>query len=93
MKWLTGVLVLILVWMQYSLWFADGGWRDLKRYEYEVKQQQTINNKLLNRNTTLEAEVRDLQSGQDAIAEIARVDLGYIQNGEIYYRFVYTDEP
>ncbi|WP_373701076.1 septum formation initiator family protein, partial [Neisseria dentiae] len=41
------------------------------------------------RNNALQAEVDDLAKGQDAIAEIARVDLGYIQNGETYYRLVY----
>ena len=40
------------------------------------------------RNHALAAEVADLASGEAAIAEIARVDLGYVQSGEIYYRFI-----
>ena len=34
------------------------------------------------------ATMKDLAEGKDAIAEIARVDLGYIQEGEIYYRMI-----
>ena len=34
------------------------------------------------------AEVEDLAHGQEAIAEIARVELGYVQDGEVYYRII-----
>ena len=50
--------------------------------------QETENNMLILRNNALSAEVKDLAEGKDAIAEIARVDLGYIQEGEIYYRMI-----
>jgi cell division protein ftsB homolog len=40
------------------------------------------------RNNALSAEVADLTDGSEAITEIARVDLGYIEQGETYYRLV-----
>ncbi|KZC79327.1 cell division protein FtsB [Neisseria flavescens] len=40
------------------------------------------------RNNFLNAEVEDLAHGQEAIAEIARVELGYVQDGEVYYRII-----
>ena len=53
-----------------------------------VAVQEEKNQALALRNSALAAEVMDLAEGQDAIAEIARVDLGYIQSGETYYRLV-----
>ena len=58
------------------------------RLENKVGVQETENNMLILRNNALSAEVKDLAEGKDAIAEIARVDLGYIQEGEIYYRMI-----
>ena len=58
------------------------------RLENKVRVQETENNMLILRNNALSAEVKDLAEGKDAIAEIARVDLGYIQEGEIYYRMI-----
>lgn len=91
MRWVTWVLVLALGWFQYSLWLSKGGWQDMWHLEQQLAEQEATNQVLAARNRTLAAEVADLASGQDAIAEIARVDLGYIQDGEIFYRFV--DEP
>ena len=88
MKWVTWVLVLALGWFQYSLWLSKGGWRDMWQLEQQVAQQQETNHGLQMRNHALAAEVADLASGEAAIAEIARVDLGYVQSGEIYYRVI-----
>ena len=46
------------------------------------------NQTLTLRNNFLNAEVEDLAHGQEAIAEIARVELGYVQDGEVYYRII-----
>ncbi len=54
----------------------------------QVAVQEEKNQALALRNSALAAEVMDLAEGQDAIAEIARVDLGYIRSGEISYRLV-----
>ena len=88
MKWVTVVLFATLLWFQQSLWLSKGGWRDMWRLQDNVAVQEEKNQALTLRNNALSAEVEDLNNGQDAIAEIARVDLGYIQNGETYYRIV-----
>ncbi len=88
MKWVTLVLIAAITWFQYSLWISKGGWRDMWRLQDKVAEQGEKNQALTLRNNALQAEVDDLAKGQDAIAEIARVDLGYIQNGETYYRLV-----
>ncbi|MDO1509478.1 MULTISPECIES: cell division protein FtsB [unclassified Neisseria] len=89
MKWVTLVLIAAIIWFQYSLWLSKGGWRDMWRLQDKVVEQEEKNQALTLRNGALSAEVEDLAEGQDAIAEIARVDLGYIQDGETYYRLVH----
>lgn len=88
MKWVSLVLLAALAGFQYNLWFSKGGWSDMWQLQSKLEQQEEINHALILRNTALQAEVGDLIDGQEAIAEIARVDLGYIQNGETFYRLV-----
>lgn len=92
MRWVTYVLLLALAGLQYSLWLGKGSWRDMQQLARQAEQQQQANTLLAARNRALEAEVQDLAEGRDAIAEIARVDLGYVQDGETFYRFVYVRE-
>lgn len=88
MKWVTLVLFIAIAYFQYDLWFSKGGWHDMLRLKNEVISQENQNQALTLRNTALAAEVTDLSQGEDAIAEIARVKLGFIQGNEVYYRFV-----
>ena len=88
MKWVTLVLIAALACFQYNLWIPNGGCRNMWHLLARVAVQEEKNQALALRNSALAAEVMDLAEGQDAIAEIARVDLGYIQSGETYYRLV-----
>ncbi|EGV35314.1 cell division protein FtsB [Neisseria weaveri] len=88
MKWVTLVLTFFLALFQYNLWLSKGGWYDMWELQSQAKEQEEKNRALTLRNETLAAEIHDLTHGQEAIAEIARVDLGYIQSGETYYRLV-----
>ncbi|MDO5059526.1 MAG: cell division protein FtsB [Neisseria sp.] len=93
MKWVTLVLTAALVYFHYHLWIAKGGWQDMSQLKDEVAVQEEKNTLLAVRNTALAAEVADLAEGKEAIAEIARVDLGYIEEGETYYRLVKRFKP
>ncbi|MDO4697030.1 MAG: cell division protein FtsB [Neisseria sp.] len=88
MKWVTLILTVALGYFHYHLWIAKGGWQDMSKLKDEVAAQDNKNTALALRNTALAAEVADLAEGKEAIAEIARVDLGYIEEGETYYRLV-----
>ena len=46
--------------------------------------QRDVNQKLEQRNAALDAEVRDLKSGYDAIEERARFELGLVKDGEVF---------
>jgi cell division protein FtsB len=88
MKKLLILLVILLVYLQYSLWFGDGSLQDVWRLHKDVEQQHQQNAVLRERNEALEAEVLDLQQGLEAIEEHAREDLGMIKKGETFYQVI-----
>ena len=88
MKKLLVLLVILLVYLQYSLWIGDGSLQDVWRLHKDVEQQRQENAVLRERNEALEAEVLDLQQGLEAIEEYAREDLGMIKKGEIFYQVI-----
>jgi len=53
-----------------------------------VTRQHEINRKLQMRNAALDAEVRDLKQGHEAIEERARNELGMIKQNEIFFHIV-----
>jgi cell division protein FtsB len=88
MKKLLILLVILLVFLQYSLWFGDGSLQEVWRLHKDVEQQRQQNAVLRERNEALEAEVLDLQQGLEAIEEHAREDLGMIKKGETFYQVI-----
>ena len=91
MRWLRVLLlalVVLLGWLQYRLWFGEGGIRAVETLDARVTQQQRQNEGMKQRNAALVAEVADLKSGEAAIEERARNELGMIRPGETFYRVV-----
>ena len=43
MKWLIPILVLLLVFLQYRLWFGEGGLEEISRLEQRVQEQGEVN--------------------------------------------------
>ncbi len=84
MKWPTWVLVVLLAGLQYPLWFGKGGLLRVWDMERQLAAQRELNQSLEARNASLEAEVRDLKAGLEAIEERARYELGLVKNGEIF---------
>ena len=82
------VLAVLLAWLQYRLWFGKGGQREVDALQDQVTQQAYANTGLKQRNDVLAAEVKDLKSGEAAIEERARSELGMIKPGETFYRVV-----
>ncbi|MDM8559933.1 cell division protein FtsB [Candidatus Parabeggiatoa sp. HSG14] len=85
---LITILFLLLINLQYHLWFGKGGYQEYNNLKQMVKQQQEKNAKLKARNNMLEIEVIDLKQGMDAIEERARVELGMIKRGEVFYQII-----
>jgi cell division protein FtsB len=92
MNWPTLVLLLIIALLQYPLWLGKGGWIRVWEYERQVQAQREVNQKLEQRNAALDAEVRDLKSGYEAIEERARYELGMIKDGEVFVQIPQTKQ-
>ena len=88
MKILLGALLVLLVALQYRLWFGEGSVQEVWRLHEESRTARAEIARLRGRNQALAAEVADLKSGLEAIEERARTDLGMIDAGETFYRFV-----
>lgn len=84
MRWLTITLAALLVLLQYPLWLGKGGWLRVWDVDQQLQQQKDGNKKLEIRNAGLDAEVRDLKQGYDAIEERARFELGMIRQDEVF---------
>lgn len=57
----------------------------------QVEAQKKVNQQTKTRNAVLDAEVRDLKQGTDAVEERARSELGMIKPGEIFFQVVGED--
>jgi cell division protein FtsB len=84
MRWPTLVLVALIALLQYPLWFGKGGWLRVWEVDRQLVAQRDVNQKMEQRNAGLDAEVRDLKTGTEAIEERARYELGLIKQDEIF---------
>ena len=88
MRILAYTLAGFIVLLQYPLWFGKGGWVRVWTLERQVQEQKLANAALAQRNGALDAEVRDLKQGFEAIEERARYELGMIKQDEIFFQTV-----
>ena len=90
MRWLllTSVLFVLLVGLQQRLWLGDGSLEEVRDLERRTRAQQGENEGYVERNRALDAEVRDLKGGLDAIEERARRELGMTRKDETFYLLV-----
>ena len=86
MRLFTLVLALLILLLQYPLWLGKGSWLRVWEVDRQVKAQKETNQKLEARNGSLDAEVKDLKQGFDAIEERARNELGMIKQDEIFFQ-------
>ncbi|HTH94855.1 MAG TPA: cell division protein FtsB [Rhodocyclaceae bacterium] len=83
-SWPTWILLALIAVLQYPLWLGKGGWFRVWDMDQKLEAQRDVNQKLELRNAGLDAEVRDLKNGYDAIEERARFELGLVKQGEIF---------
>ena len=81
-------MVVLLVALQYRLWFGRGNLLEVKHLEEIKREQIEDNQRLSERNQALAAEVLDLKQGMEAIEEKARSEMGMIKNSETFYQIV-----
>ena len=88
MRAITITLIVILLLLQYPLWLGKGGWLKVWDLHRQVEAQQQVNQQTQTRNSVLDAEVRDLKQGTQAIEERARTDLGMVKRDEVFYQIL-----
>ena len=93
MRALLAILLLVLLALQFKMWFGEGGFRDVQRLAQRVAEQAQENEVLAQRNRELQAEVEDLRQGLEAIEERARSELGLIKQDEEFYQVVPAPKP
>lgn len=84
MRWPLIVLAALVLVLQYPLWLGKGGWLRTWEVDAQLAEQRETNRRLEQRNAALAAEVEDLKSGNEAIEERARFELGLTRPGEIF---------
>jgi len=87
------IFALLIVALQYPMWLGKGGWLQVRELTRQVDAQRQINEELKARNAALDADVRDLKTGFDAIEERARSELGMIKQDEIFFQLPQEQPP
>jgi cell division protein FtsB len=87
MKPLAAALVALIALIQYPLWLGKGGWLHVWDVDRQLAAQVERNGERERRNAALEAEVRDLKQGTDAIEERARYELGMVRADEVFFQY------
>ena len=87
-RWLLATLLIMLIGLQYRLWFGEANLREVWRLEQMIEEQQVENAQLVERNKRLEAEVRNLKKGLAALEERARSEMGMVKERETFFQLV-----
>lgn len=90
-KIVTALLFILLLALQYRLWFGKHSIPDYLNMEQELAEQLLHNQNLRQRNSLLIADIHDLKMGLESIEERARNELGLIKPGETFYRILPTE--
>ena len=91
MKPLAFILAGLLLALQYPLWIGKGSWMRVWELDRSFEQQRLVNASLKARNDALDADVKDLKQGMEAVEERARMELGMIRKDEVFYQVVTPD--
>ena len=86
MRYLAWIFVALIAALQYPMWLGKGGWLQVREYGRQLAIQRDANAQLKTRNDALDADVRDLKTGYEAIEERARSELGMIRQDEVIFQ-------
>jgi cell division protein FtsB len=80
------IFAALILALQYPMWLGKGGWLRVRELDHQVEAQKHVNAELQVRNAKLDADVRDLKQGLEAIEERARSELGMIRQDEVFFQ-------
>jgi len=85
MKFITILLIFLLLIMQVNIWLTKDGYSRIVEIKGLIQDQQKESDEMVSRNSQLKEEIKDLKDGYVAIEEKARGDIGMIKEGEEFY--------
>ena len=88
MKIVASILFVLLLLLQAKLWFGSHGVFQLWSLQGDIQEVKSNNDQIRQRNEQLHAEVIELKEGKEALEERARSQLGFIKDGETFYRVI-----
>ena len=83
-----GVLLLLLIALQVRLWTGKASLAEVAELEQRLEVRHAENQRLIEHNAILEAEVRALKEDPDSLEARARSELGMIREGETFFMVV-----
>jgi cell division protein FtsB len=86
MRWLALVFAVLVGVLQYPMWLGKGGWLQVRELDRQLTALRDGNALLKARNDALDADVRDLKTGYEAIEERARTELGMVKQDEVFFQ-------
>ena len=93
MRFALLLLIGLVAILQYRLWVGEGSLAEVYGLQQEIADQKSELERLRVRNQQLQAEVADLQSGEAALEERARGELGMIKPGEAFIQAIERPKP
>lgn len=90
---ITLILLTLILLLQYPLWLGKGSWLKVWDVDRQVEAQKKLNQQTQLRNAAMDAEVRDLKKGSEAIEERARSELGMVKRDEVFFQIVGKHPP
>ena len=88
LKLVIGLLVVMLLVLQYRLWVGEGSLAETHSLSLKVAEQKEKNRLMQQSNERLAAEVKALKTGLDEVEARAREELGMVKSGETFYLVV-----
>lgn len=82
------ILLVLLIFVQYRLWFEADGIYDMLQLKKTLTAQIEENKNLKKRNDALLFQIKRLQNDQGATEARARNELGMIKKDETFYQIV-----
>lgn len=93
MRWLAVAFLALIAALQYPMWLGKGGWLQVRELERQLGLQRDANAVLKARNERLDADVRDLKAGFEAVEERARAELGMVRQEEVFFQLQNESTP
>lgn len=85
-------LIFVALALQFTFWYGKNSVSTLKETQALIEAEDGQLEELQKRNSVLTAEIVDLKTKGESMEERARMELGYIKEGEVFYRVVETDK-